>query len=145
MLPEWAGEYVGIRWTDRGRDKKTGLDCWGLVWLVLTERFGLELPPFIVTPESADAEEELASIQEQTGPWINVPKFSGQIYDVVQMKTFIRDGGSVRSEPRHAGILLAPDRLLHVEENTKSVIVRYGPTEQIARGGRVVDVWRWDG
>jgi cell wall-associated NlpC family hydrolase len=43
MIPNWAAQYVGLPFRDKGR-ARTGLDCYGLVVLVLREQFGVEVP-----------------------------------------------------------------------------------------------------
>lgn len=40
----WASKYVGLPAAERGRDAATGLDCWGLVRLVLSQEAGIEAP-----------------------------------------------------------------------------------------------------
>jgi len=41
--PHWAGDYIGIPFTAKGRSE-AGLDCWGLVQKVLMEQFDIFLP-----------------------------------------------------------------------------------------------------
>lgn len=41
----WGAEYIGKPWLPGGRDL-SGLDCWGLVYHIYRERFGIELPAF---------------------------------------------------------------------------------------------------
>jgi cell wall-associated NlpC family hydrolase len=44
-VPAWAGEYVGLPYRDKGRDRD-GADCWGGVRLVLAEVFHVNLPDY---------------------------------------------------------------------------------------------------
>jgi cell wall-associated NlpC family hydrolase len=43
MAP-WAHRYVGLPAAERGREPSTGLDCWGLVRLVLAREAGIDAP-----------------------------------------------------------------------------------------------------
>lgn len=45
MSAHWAAKYVGLPYAAgaRGPDR---FDCWGLVWLVYREQFGIHLPEF---------------------------------------------------------------------------------------------------
>lgn len=52
-LPAWAGAYIGIPYADKGRGH-AGVDCWGLVQLVLSEVFGLQLPGYTAAYDTAD-------------------------------------------------------------------------------------------
>jgi len=44
-VPAWIADYVGLPFKAHGRERN-GVDCWGLVRLVLAERFRLALPSY---------------------------------------------------------------------------------------------------
>ena len=45
QAPEWAAGYVGLPFEEKGRCR-AGVDCWGLVRLVLAEQFALQVPSY---------------------------------------------------------------------------------------------------
>lgn len=45
IIPAFAERYVGIPYVDKGRDRR-GIDCWGIVRLVLGEVFHVQLPSY---------------------------------------------------------------------------------------------------
>jgi cell wall-associated NlpC family hydrolase len=109
--------FVGIPFADKGRTFD-GCDCWGLVRLVLAELRGIALPSYseqYVAAEDRRALSEL--IAGELGPWREVPDGSEQPFDAVLM----REGRFAR----HIGLVIAPGRLLHVEQGRTSCIERY--------------------
>ncbi|MEX2444511.1 MAG: NlpC/P60 family protein [Alkalispirochaeta sp.] len=50
---QWVGEYIGLPYRAYGRDRQ-GVDCWGLVRLVLAEHFSIELPDLVGDYDAAD-------------------------------------------------------------------------------------------
>ena len=44
-LPAWTADYVGLPFKEGGRDRQ-GLDCYGLLRLVINERFAGTVPEY---------------------------------------------------------------------------------------------------
>lgn len=113
MSTLWAEKYVGLSFLDGGRDF-TGLDCWGLVRLVLKRECKIEVPSYgeISATELAKVANMIAS--ESIGePW--VPSINVQKFDVAVIHR--------RQSPIHVGIMVSSTMILHIEQSTLSVLV----------------------
>lgn len=116
-LPIWAGRYIGIAFKDHGRDR-SGIDCWGLVRLVMAEQFGIALPSFIGEYKNTCESTAIAELVERESPkWTAVLTDDVQPGDVVILR--------LRGAPCHVGIALGDDRMLHVEAGIDSTIENY--------------------
>lgn len=113
----WAERYVGLPFADGGRDID-GLDCWGLVRLVLKEQKSIDVPSYGEI-SAADLMKVARTIGREclADPWktVSVP----HAFDVVVMSSPRVAGRSVS----HCGIMVDERRFLHVEQHTHSVLV----------------------
>lgn len=106
MMMHWSAAWVGLPWSDRGRDR-TGCDCWGLARLVYAEHLGIALPSYAEAYPSAG---EIVEIDEAIrgalaiGPWVVVTEPSA--FDLA----LFRRGGF----DSHIGIMVDPLRMLHM-------------------------------
>lgn len=111
MSMRWAEKYVGLRFVDKGRSMD-GLDCWGLVRLVMLNEKGIELPTYgeISATELMQVTRTIAR-DSKLEPWHVVKR--PQPFDVLVM----------RGNPLHVGIMLSDKLILHIEEATNSVCI----------------------
>ncbi len=109
--------FVGIPWADKGRDF-AGVDCWGLLWLVMRELRGIEVPSYSDRYVTAGDRRALnALIAGEMVPWREIAAGDEQPFDAV----LIREGRFLR----HVGLVVDPGRLLHISQGATSVIERY--------------------
>jgi cell wall-associated NlpC family hydrolase len=128
--PAWAAEYIGIPFLERGRDR-AGCDCWGLVRLVLAERFGIELPSHACDYDTVKDHGRIAELvgQGRHSQWIAVwsPLSSGLCHlpsapgDVVLLR--------LSGLPIHVGLVVARGWMLHVEAKVDSILERFDGLE----------------
>lgn len=116
MMPAWVRDFIGIPWTERGRDR-TGCDCFGLLRLCLSEQFGVRLPSYTedyVT--TADREEiaRLIRVELGAGPWCEIPLTDAQPGDGVLFR--------IEGDPMHIGVVIAPPQFLHVRRGANACI-----------------------
>jgi len=141
MIPVWAGDYVGIPFVDLGRDRD-GCDCWGLVRMILAERAGLVLPCWATAYESEANRQRvlgLAEDQKSDGPWRRIEPPAERTFDVVELTQPVRSVDGWRFLAIHAGLVVTPGWLIHVERATAALLVDY---RRLPMRNRVVAFWR---
>ena len=125
--------FVGIPYADKGRDPATGVDCWGLVALVMRELRGIILPSYAEEYVTAADRAAMARlIAGRLDAWSMIVAGQEQPFDGVLM----REGRFVR----HIGIVTSPGRLLHVSKGMTSRIERY---RSGSLANRVVGFYRY--
>lgn len=105
-FPAWAVAYVGLPFVVHGRDRASGVDCWGLVRLVYADRYGIELPSWADGYlDLSDRDGIGAALAAERQVWQAVDRPAEG--DVVLMRA-----GTLP----HVGVWLTPRRMLHTRE-----------------------------
>lgn len=115
-MTHWTRDYVGLPWQRAGR-ARTGVDCYGLLWLVYREVLGIELASYASETMDAAERAEVSSLIASgrvISPWTAVAFGSEREFD---MAVFRR--GGIES---HVGIVVAAGRMLHVVEGAESYV-----------------------
>lgn len=114
-MNRWAEKYVGLRFVDHGRSME-GVDCWGLVQLVMREEKGIELPSYGETSAlDLAAVAKIVAHESACDPWVPVFPNSVAAFDVAVMHR--------KHDPIHVGIMVNRYSVLHIEAKTDSVIM----------------------
>lgn len=115
----WVNRYIGIPYADKGRSIQ-GCDCWGLVYLVLLEQFGIRVPTYTedYTGTHKDYSGEIESlIHNERKMWTPIPLGQEQLGDVINLRIFAKDW--------HTGIVIEPGRMLHTLIGHDSALEKY--------------------
>lgn len=113
MMIRWPEKYVGLPFVDHGRDYK-GVDCWGLVRLVLAKECGIEVPSYgEISARDLAKVTDTIDHQSNIEPWRPVERKSVQAFDVALM----------RGRPLHVGIMASPTDVMHVEQKIATVLL----------------------
>ncbi len=116
-VPIWLGHYIGLPFKEHGREKD-GLDCWGLVRLVLAEQFGFHVPSY--SGEYSRTSDSIAIshlIRRESADWRAVERGDENLGDVIVMR--------MRGQPMHVGLVAGDGQMLHVERGVNSALERY--------------------
>lgn len=117
MAPPWTDAYIGLPFKEHGRDR-SGLDCWGLVRLVLAERFGLDLPSFGEAYRDLRDRAAIARAVEAERPaWIALDPGREGPGDVALLR--------LRGAPLHVGVVARRPLMLHVQRGAGSSLESY--------------------
>jgi cell wall-associated NlpC family hydrolase len=121
-MPAWCTQYVGLPFKDLGRDRG-GLDCWGLVRLVLAEQFGITNLHDYSDRYTSDRDPAAADlVASERARWTAVT--DPHPGDVAVFR--------VAGRPWHVGLVVAPGVMLTTARGTGAVLDR-------------LDAFRWLG
>ena len=117
-LPDWVSAYVGLPFKEGGRHRD-GLDCYGLLRLVINERFAGAVPEYEGIAYRAGADKDLlaALMDERVRLWMPVRVGDEQPGDGILLR--------VMGRPIHVGVVVAKGWMLHVEKDCDSVLERF--------------------
>jgi len=120
VIPAWVGNYVGLPFIEKGRDR-SGVDCWGLLRRIYSERYCIELPSYADDYQStADSESIRALILGGLGPWREIQAGQEHEGDGILLR--------IKGQPWHVGVVVAPGWMLHSAKGMNSVRDQYdGP------------------
>ena len=110
----WSEDFLGLPFADLGRDR-AGVDCWGLVRLVLGE-FGVEVPSYAGGYATAKERAEISGLINGAKPFWNAVEEPREL-DVVTFRRGRLDC--------HVGIVVRPGFMLHVTEDVPACIETY--------------------
>jgi cell wall-associated NlpC family hydrolase len=144
--PVWVAQYIGLPWRKLGRaafdwrhrrfhPESAGVDCWGLVRLVLKEEFGIEVPEYAGTGlyDTAAERAELGQIiSGGRGPWREVTRGHEEPGDGILLRML--------GHPIHCGLVAAVGWMLHIEEGIDSCLERY---DGLKWARRIEGFYRW--
>lgn len=131
-IPFWAGKYIGLPFREHGRDRN-GVDCWGLVRIVLEEEFGIILPCYATHYRDTKQAGKISQIVgEEKQWWASVPPGQEQPGDVVLIR--------MRGQPTHVGVVIGDNAMLHVAQGIDSAIENY---TRISWKDRVTGFYRY--
>lgn len=119
IIPEWVAGYVGLPFTPHGRDR-SGLDCYGLLRLVMAEQFGIAVPSY--------ADQYLAPANHQEIGALIRGELHGSLWRIISLADAQEGDGlllRVRGEPAHVGVVVAPPLFLHILRGTEAVVEDY--------------------
>ncbi|OFX06356.1 MAG: hypothetical protein A3E78_11705 [Alphaproteobacteria bacterium RIFCSPHIGHO2_12_FULL_63_12] len=146
MSGTWASAYIGLPYRANGRERD-GVDCWGLVRLVLAEHAAVDVPDYGEV-DAADLLRVAGRFRRdsQSGPWRRVEPDQDQAFDVVLMKARVRENDRFARVPAHCGVIVRPGFMLHIQKKTMSAIVPYRDSDSarahVSVVHRVIGVYR---
>lgn len=106
-VPIWVGKYIGIPYLFRGRDRATGLDCWGLTRLIMREEYCIALPSYDTEYQHIRRPGEMHDVViREKQSWTQVPAGQEVAGDLILLR--------MQGEPIHVGVVIGDGRFIHV-------------------------------
>jgi cell wall-associated NlpC family hydrolase len=138
VVAPWAKDYIGLPYAPNGRTRE-GLDCWGLLALVLREQYAIPLESHVGEYNLAGSRRRAVVdigrvIAAESAHWQEVPRAEAQLGDGLVLR--------IASHPLHVGVVagLDPLRMLHVEQGLNAVLER---VDSVMWAARLDGIFRW--
>lgn len=130
--PPWCRDFIGIPWQERGRGRE-GCDCWGLVRLVLGERYRIRVPDYLDRYDTTlDVAAIGGTIAAERAAWRRVSGPHFREGDVALLR-------GRRGVPMHVGLIVGWPWMLHIEAGIDAACERL---DGLMWQRRLVSVWR---
>ena len=115
---DWASEYIGLPFKDRGRGPD-GWDCWGFFQKLKQEQDGLEIPSYIDKYETIQEKNRVSNaiIRGIEDEWVEVDEDNAKQGDGVVFE--------IKGMVFHIGYILQPPQFLHIHKNINSCLDRW--------------------
>lgn len=122
MIPDWASEYIGIPWKDKGRDHD-GCDCYGLLRLVKGEKEGVWIPSLVEDYITAVDLKDVGALMrgEIHRRWLPIDAKEARCFDAAMI--------TVSGEDYHPGVVIEPPFFLNVFAGTATAISKWTSPE----------------
>lgn len=131
-MSHWSNSYIGLPYAELGRDR-SGVDCWGLVRLVMAEQNNIDLPSYLGDYAGEAEKAEIVALIDVAKSQSIWNKVTGDIrpFDAVGFRRGAHDS--------HIGIAVSATKFLHVMSDG------YARIENMTQGRwsvRSVGAWR---
>jgi len=123
--------YMRLAFKERGRDFD-GVDCWGLVRLVLLNEFGLRVPSYAASYIDSEDETAAHAIGMFCRDWTSLREDQVRPGDVIVF--------ALLGTPTHCGVVIAPGMFMHIFRKRGVSCEEYG---RPAWHCRIEGFYRW--
>jgi cell wall-associated NlpC family hydrolase len=124
-------KYIGLSYKHKGRTFEA-VDCFGLIWLVMKEEFGWDLPDFTNINYSKDWYKKKENHILNVVGTLNKEQFS-VIEPPYKRFDFILFFLGTKTVVNHCGLYIGDNKILHIYEGITSIVGRlyYPPLTKI--------------
>lgn len=114
----WSDAYIGLPYTELGRSRASGVDCWGLAKVIYQEELGITLPSYLGYTSIEEHAELAAVISGATSSPLWIPiSGSASTFDIAVFRR-----GHLET---HVGVVVSHGRMIHVARDDCAKIETY--------------------
>ncbi|WP_440411161.1 NlpC/P60 family protein [Neorhizobium petrolearium] len=114
----WTDNYIGLPYTEFGRTRENGCDCWGLAKVIYQEELGISLPDYL----GYSSIEELAELAAVIAGAVISPLWVPVTGKAVAFDIAVFRRGRLDT---HVGIVVRPGLMIHIARDDCAKIERY--------------------